>query len=47
VFTCDLANLMLTDLLALDASALGPALERLRREADEPSEALARFGSAV
>lgn len=49
-FTCDLpdvADMTLTELLALDESALGLALERLRREADDPSEALARFSSAI
>jgi FXSXX-COOH protein len=43
----DVGDLPLQALLALDESALGPALERLRREADHPEEILAGWDSAV
>jgi FXSXX-COOH protein len=43
----DVSNLPMYELLALDESALGPALRRLRREADHPEEVLAGFNSAV
>ncbi|HEX2805268.1 MAG TPA: FxSxx-COOH cyclophane-containing RiPP peptide [Kineosporiaceae bacterium] len=48
--TCDVpdvGSLPIQDLLALDETALGPALRRLRREADHPEEILAGWDSAV
>jgi FXSXX-COOH protein len=43
----DVGDLPLSELLQLDESALGPALQRLRREADHPEEILAGWDSAV
>ena len=43
----DVSTLPIQELLSLDESALGPALRRLRREADHPEEILAGFDSAV
>lgn len=43
----DVGDLPIQDLLALDETALGPALRRLRREADHPEEILAGWDSAV
>jgi FXSXX-COOH protein len=48
--TCDIPDvgeLPLEALLKLEESALGPALQRLRREADHPEEILAGWDSAV
>lgn len=43
----DVGDLPIQDLLALDETALGPALRRLRREADHPEEILAGWDSVV
>jgi len=43
----DVGALPIGELLRLDESALGPALRRLRREADHPEEVLAGFDAAV
>jgi FXSXX-COOH protein len=43
----DAGSVPLLDLLALDDSALGPIISRLRREADSREEIVAAFDSAV
>lgn len=43
----DVGDLPIQELLRLDETALGPALRRLRREADHPEEILAGWDSAV
>jgi FXSXX-COOH protein len=43
----DVGDLPLADLLRLADSALGPAVQRLRREADHPEDVLAGFNAAL